>query len=128
DIFTLRLERDDALLVLLQRRLRLGALIDFVEIEDFLDLDKREADALAAQDQLQLGAVAMRVDAVHAVAARRQQTLVFIEAERARRDLELSSQLRNRVGALSFGRHGEVPPVNPAPLTLVSVYGRVKLS
>src|SRR5690606_3031760 len=114
------------LLVLLQRRLRLGALIDFVEIEDFLDLDQREADALAAQDQLQLGAVAMRVNAVHAVAARRQETLVFVEAERARRDLELSGQLRNRVGALSFGRHGEAPLVNQLPRTLVSVYGRVK--
>ena len=53
DVFALRFERDDALLVLLQRRLRLGALIDFVEVEDFLDLDQREPDALAAQDQLQ---------------------------------------------------------------------------
>ena len=100
DILTLRLKRDDTRLILLQRRLRLGALVDFVEIEDFFDLDEREANALAAEDQLQLGAVAVRVDAVHAVAARGQETLVFVKAERPRRDLELSSQLRNRIGAL----------------------------
>ena len=46
DVFALCFERDDALLVLLQRRLRLGALIDFVEIEDFLDLYQREATRL----------------------------------------------------------------------------------
>ncbi len=54
DVFALRFERDDARLVLLQRRLRLGALINLVEVQDFLDLDQRKPDALAAQDQLQL--------------------------------------------------------------------------
>ena len=59
DVFALRFERDDAGLVLLQRRLRLGALINFVEVQNFFDFDQRETDALAAQDELQLGPVAM---------------------------------------------------------------------
>ena len=63
DIFALRFEGDDARLVALQRRLRLSALIDFVEIENFLDLDQREPNPLAAQDQLQPGAIAMRLPA-----------------------------------------------------------------
>src|SRR5690348_3667848 len=66
DIFALTLKFHNALLVLLERRLRLCALIDFVEIEDLFDLDQGEPNALAAQNELQAAAVAMRIDAVQA--------------------------------------------------------------
>jgi hypothetical protein len=52
------------------------------------------AQALAAQGELQAGCVARRVDPPLACAARRDQPLVFVEADGARRDVELAGRAR----------------------------------
>ena len=68
-----------------------------VEVEVALDLGQRRADRLGAQDQRQPRAVAARVDARAVDAARREQALVFVEAQRAQRDAELAAELGDAV-------------------------------
>jgi hypothetical protein len=102
DVLALRLEGDDALAPLLDRELELGgaAVLPVVEFENVANLREAEADALALEDQLEAGAVAVGVDAVQALPARAEQTLVLVEAERARGDLELNAEVPDRVGPL----------------------------
>jgi hypothetical protein len=57
-----------------------------IERKDVLDLRQRHAHRLAAQDQPQAHPVAPRVGAAAVDAARRQQALVLVEADRAQRD------------------------------------------
>jgi hypothetical protein len=87
DVLALLLQRGEALAELLQRLGHLGraAVVLVVEVHQFADLDQRQADALAAQDQLQAAAVLVGIDAVDAVAGGREQALVLVEAQRARR-------------------------------------------
>ena len=60
-----------------------------VHVHQLLDLLQAQAQALAAQGELQAGAVGMGVDAVAPGALRREQADVFIEADGARGDVEL---------------------------------------
>jgi len=71
-----------------------------IQIQHLLDLDQGEADAPAAHDQLQPGAVARTVDPRLTLARRRQQALVFIEAQRTRGRAELAAQLPDGIGAM----------------------------
>src|SRR6185369_2066122 len=80
-----------------------------VHVDQFPNLGKRKAEALAAQRELQPGAVARRIDAPLTVAARCEQALILVEADRARRDVELARQVADReLGRLRF--HGRVSP------------------
>src|SRR3954469_24250106 len=74
-----------------------------VHVDELADLGEREAEALSAQRQLEPGAVAGRVDAPLALAARREQALGLVEPDRARRDVELLREFADRkFGALGF--------------------------
>jgi hypothetical protein len=80
-----------------------------VHVDQLANLGKRQAQALAAQRELEARAVALRVDPALSGAARREQPLVLVEADRARGDVELARQLSDReFGALGGGRarHG----------------------
>src|SRR5882672_5359111 len=59
-----------------------------VHVDQLADLREREPQALAAQGELEAGAVARRVDAPLAYAARRDQPLGLVEADGARGDVE----------------------------------------
>ena len=76
-----------------------AAVVDVVKIDHLADLGEREADALAAQDPGEPGAVAPRIDARQALALGRDQPLILVEAQRAGGDAELLAQLGDRVGA-----------------------------
>ena len=78
-----------------------------VHVDQFADLGKREPEALAAQRELEPGAVAQRVDAPLAVAPRREQPLVLVEADRARRDVELAREVADgELGAFGVSMLG----------------------
>src|SRR5262249_52565343 len=77
-----------------------------VELEHLPHVGEREPEALAAQDGLQAHKVALGVDAAAAVAARREQSLVLVETDRARRDVELAGEIADR--ALVVDRFGGV--------------------
>jgi len=64
-----------------------------VHVDQFADLGQRQAEALAAQRQFQARAVARRIDAALAGALGREQAVVLVEADRARRDVEFARQL-----------------------------------
>jgi Tfp pilus assembly PilM family ATPase len=68
-----------------------------VKRKDVLDLRQRHAHRLAAQDQAQAHPVAPRVGAAAVDAARSQQALVFVEADRAQRDAVFARQLGDAV-------------------------------
>src|SRR5678815_4465838 len=68
-----------------------------VHVDQLADLGKRQSEALAAQGQLETGAIARGVDSPLPVAARRDQALVLVEADGARRDLELARELADRI-------------------------------
>src|SRR5205807_2927077 len=95
-----------------QEALELGPLVAarLVHVDQLADLGERQPQALAAQRELEPRAVARRVDAALAVAPRRNQPLVFVEADRARRDAELVRQFADRkLAALRFlDPHGRV--------------------
>ena len=88
-------------------QLRPGIGRGIVQVDQLLDLLQRQAEPLAAQRELQPRAVALRVDALAAGAGRFEQADVLVEADRARRDVELARQLGDRVrrGERSGGRH-----------------------
>ena len=65
--------------------LRLAAVAEVVEIDHLADLGEAEADPLAAQDPGEPRAVAPAIDPGQALAARRDQPLILVEAKRARR-------------------------------------------
>jgi hypothetical protein len=68
-----------------------------IKRKDVLDLGQRHAHRLAAQDQPQPHPVAPRVGAAAVDAARRQQALVLVEADRAQRDAVFLRQLGDAV-------------------------------
>jgi hypothetical protein len=95
-----------------EEALELRALVapGLVHVDQLADLGQREAEALAAQGQLEAGTVARRVDAALAVALRREQALVLVEADRARRDVELARQFADgEFGAFRF--HGNLESI-----------------
>src|SRR5208282_1457071 len=65
--------------------------------EHLLDRGKGEAETFAAQDELEPHAITAAEDADLAEPARRQQVLVFVEADRALRHLALGRKLADRV-------------------------------
>ena len=79
---------------------------DLVEVEQFRDLGQREAQPLAAQDQLQPDPLALAVDPRASLPGGRDQPLVLVEADRARRQREFAGEFGDRVGRLARGRLG----------------------
>src|SRR5690606_17140648 len=69
---------------------------DLVEIEKLADVFEAEAEALAAQDQLEPAAVAAGEEAFLSVADGKQQFLRFVEPERAGRHVEGVAHLADR--------------------------------
>src|SRR5262249_18729923 len=80
-----------------------------VELEHLAHLREGEPQALAAQDELQAHVVALGIDAASAVAARRGQALVLVEADPARRDVGLAREIADRALVVyqfgGVGRH-----------------------
>lgn len=99
DVAALQLELAAAVLERLDepRELPAVALARIVEVEDLADLGEREPEPLAAQDQLDAGPLALAVDPRLAGAPGREQPLVLVEPDRARRQRELGGELRDRV-------------------------------
>src|SRR5690348_4950586 len=80
-----------------------------VHVDQLADFGEGEPQALAAQRELEPGAVPRRIDAPLALAPRREQALGLVEADRARRDVELLREFADRkFGALGF--HARVRP------------------
>src|SRR5262245_23064630 len=102
---------DQVLLVRLEHReeaLELRPLVAprLVHVDQLADLGQREPEALAAQRELEARAVARRIDAPLAIAARREQALRLVEADRARRNVEFARQVADRkLGAFRFHLH-----------------------
>src|SRR6185312_5485275 len=71
--------------------------IGVVEVEQLLDVGQREAQALAAQDELEAGAVARAIDALAPDALRRQQAMILVEADGAVRQRQLARQIADRI-------------------------------
>src|SRR5579859_7347624 len=83
------------------RQLRALVASRLVHVDQLANLRQRQAEPLAAQRQLQARAVAQGVDAALALAPRREQALVLVEADRARGDVEFAREVPDRVlGAL----------------------------
>ena len=88
-------------------QLRLRVARRLVHVDEFLHLGQREAEALAAQGELEPGAVARGVDAAASAALRHEQAAVFVEADGARGEIELARQFADGVGRAGRGwRHG----------------------
>ena len=89
------------------RQLRTLVASDFVQIEELADLRERQAEALAAQDQLDAHPLALAVDARAARPLRRQQAAILVEADRARGQRELLRELGDRVSRRAAERVAE---------------------
>ena len=77
-----------------------------VQIEQFANLRKRQAQPLAADDELDAHALAFAVDAAAPVALRRQQSFVLVKPDRAGRQRELLGEIGDTVsGGVRQGRH-----------------------
>ncbi len=69
-----------------------------VHVDQRQDLGQLQAQPLAAQGQLQARAVARSENAVAALARRADDSLVFVEANRAGRDVELAGEFGDGPG------------------------------
>jgi hypothetical protein len=78
----------------------LTAVSDIVEVEQFLDVGKAEADPLAAQNPGEAGPIAIGVEPLRAAPLGRDQRLILVEAERAGGDRELVAELADRIVSL----------------------------
>lgn len=78
------------------RRFILGRVI---HPDQILDLGQRQAEPLAAQGHFQARPVTAGEHALAAFALRREDALIFPEANSARRDAEFAGQVRNGKGA-----------------------------
>jgi hypothetical protein len=88
-----------------QEALELGALVapGLVHVDQLADFRQREPEPLAAQGELEAGAIARGVDPARAGAPGSEQAVVLVEADRARRDVELARQLADgKLGAFLF--------------------------
>ena len=112
DLVLLALELGDARPPLGERGAQLLQMIgvDVVEIEQLLDVGQREAQTLAAQDELEPRPVARAVDAIAADALRRQQALILIEADRARRKRRARARDRRSSRATLSARPPSLAP------------------
>jgi hypothetical protein len=122
DIAALLFEQVDPIAALLDGdpALLLAAIAHIVKVDHFANIGEAEANALATQDPGKPRPVTPGIDASEADAARCDQPLILVEAERARRDTELLAKLgdgigrRAAVGVAEIGvksgpRHG--PPI-----------------
>jgi hypothetical protein len=89
-----------------ERRLKLRRLLvaHVVEVEKLADFLEAEAEALAAQDQLQARAVAAGEQAFLPLAAGEQKLLGFVEAQRAGRHVERVAHLADGHFMVGHGR------------------------
>src|SRR5439155_27267742 len=97
DVLSLLLERGPPRIEALEEllELRLLAVARVVEVEELLDLGKREAEAFTAQDELEANPVAVVVDAAAAGPAGRKQALTFVEPDGPRRQIEFAREVGN---------------------------------
>ena len=82
-------------------QLRFRILGRFIHVHQALDFRQAQAKSFAVQGQLQTGTLTRRVDPVTATTAfsfGTEQALIFVEADRTWRDIELLRQFSNRVG------------------------------
>src|ERR1043165_5740804 len=79
------------------------------------DFAEREAQLLSLQDQRETGAIAVRIQAIEAVAMRRDQALVLVEAQRAQRHSEFARQFAD--GERGLARRSVIPGVARRPDT-----------
>ena len=94
----LLLEQGQALVDHVDQQVDLGVLgaVGVVEAQVVGDVAQRKAEALAAQDQDQPGAVAAAEDAGGADPLGREQALGLVEADGAGRDAELAGEVGDR--------------------------------
>ena len=104
NILALAFQGFDLAAIFVERGAHLGGAVVFrrIEVENFVNFDQRKTEALAAQDQLQTGAIARRIEARLALALRRDQALVLVKTQGAGGDIELFGELANRIGAVGF--------------------------
>ncbi len=93
-----------------------------VHVDDLADLGEGEADALAAQDEPQPGAVAGPIDATGATSHRRQQPLGLVPPQGAGGQVEFGGEVRDGVLRLA----GNVLVIAGHAATLVAVDVNVK--
>src|SRR6476620_921535 len=87
----LLLQQFDLLKTLLAaERQRLGVGIALLDCNHLANLAQSETELLALEDQAKPGAITLRIEPVQAVALRRQQTLVLVEAQCAQRDAKFA--------------------------------------
>src|ERR1700752_1110816 len=97
DIGLLLFQPLNALVEFRKRDLELGHLpvAEVVEVEHLAHFFEREADLLSGEPAGEPSAIAPRIEALFAARGRLQQTLLFVEAQRARRDSEFLGQVAN---------------------------------
>src|SRR5690606_2820987 len=78
-----------------------------VQVDQGDDFSQLQPQPPPAQGELEPRAVARSVDAVAAFARRADDALIFVEADRARRDAEFAGKLGNRPGGLAHGKSAE---------------------
>ena len=100
DIFALLFEEGASFFELGQKFFELPLFVarEVVQIEEFADFRKGKPQPLAAQREFQSHPVAMAEEAVLAVAARRQETFVFIVPDGPGRDPEFLRQIGDGIG------------------------------
>src|SRR5689334_8183145 len=105
DLEALLLQPDEPVLELGRGDPELGQLsvLQIVEIEHLLDLFEREADALAAQDELQPRPVAIAEEPGPAPPRRRQQPFLLVEPQSSRRNVEFPAEVGDRIGSITTG-------------------------
>src|SRR6478609_7065451 len=79
-------------------QLHFGIARPVIHVDQGQDFGQLQPQPLAAQRQLQARAVARTEDAVAALARRADDPLVFVEADRAGRDVELAGELGDGPG------------------------------
>src|SRR6188508_905496 len=99
DIDFLALEAVDPRLAALHGLEALGspAVANVVEVEQFLDLREAEANALAAEDPRQAGAIAVGVEPLSPAPFRRDQLLILVKAKRASRHPKFVAKLADGI-------------------------------
>ena len=98
EVGALLLHLADVLAAFLDRHAALfdPAVAEIVEVDHLADLAEAEADVLGAHDPREPRAVALRIDPRQTHAARCDQALVLVEAQRARGAVEFLGQVGDR--------------------------------
>ncbi len=95
---------------------RIGA----VEVHHLADLTQAEPEAPTAEDQTETNPVALQVDALLPPPLRLQQAALLVIADRARRHVELSRQIRNAIPVPAPTCPRARPAVRTHPLVALS--------